>query len=236
MGYRTSVYGSLPDTRPLFLAPVHRTSVDIYAIADVTNEFVTYVSTDTYGHNRVANWAQKVLTKALGSVVWQESGLANRRARAVALTRDVDYRIDNGMIVGFFAQGEYQPDSVESIEPGLFGLLQRYSSRTALPLRFGNEVTVVPVGLSYDGGGKGLAQSRLADFLNKYVPLFPHWSVPARNTHVKVSFGAPRQFGGEDVGDFTARIMIEAARLSDIPYNVSAVPEADAEPTDSNAT
>jgi hypothetical protein len=215
---------------------VHRTSVDIYVIADVTKQFVTYVSTDTYGHNRVVNWAQKVLTKALGSVVWQESGLANRRARAVALTRDVDYRIDNGMIVGFFAQGEYQPDSVETIEPGLFGLLQRYSSRTAKPFRFGKEVTVVPVGLSYDCRGKGLAQSRFADFLSKYVPLFPHWSAPARNTHVTVSFGEPHQFGGEDVGDFTARIMIEAARLSDIPYNVSAVPEADAEPTDSNAT
>ncbi|MCH8911718.1 MAG: hypothetical protein IH867_13405 [Chloroflexi bacterium] len=140
------------------------------------------------------------------------------------------------MIVGFFAQGEYQQDSVETIEPGLFGLLQRYSSRTAQPFRFGKEVTVVPVGLSYDCRGRGLAQSRFVDFLNKYVPLFPHWSVPARNTHVKVSFGAPRQFGGEDVGEFTARIMMEAARLSDIPYNVSAVPEADAEPSDSNAT
>ena len=87
-----------------------------------------------------------------------------------------------------------------------------------------------------DCKGKGLAQSRFADFLNKYVPLFPHWSAPARNTHVKVSFGAPRQFGGEDVGDFTAIIMMEAARLSGIPYNVSAVPEAEAEAPDSNAT
>lgn len=234
MNYKTSVSGTLPDTRPLFLAPVHRAATDTYAIGDATKEFVAFVSTDTYGHNRVANWAQKIATKALGSVVWQESGLPNKRARAIALTRDVDYRINKGMIVGFFAQGEYQPNSVDSIEPGLFGMLQRYKNRKTNPIGIDSEVTVIPVGISYDRNGAGFVQSRFSDFLSKYVLLFPQWSVPARNTRVVVTFGTAQQFGSEDADEFTARIMQEAARLSKIPYLIVHDPLAAAGTSDSN--
>ena len=48
--------GTIPDTRPLLLVPVHRTSIDIYAISLFIRKFVAYVSTDSFGHNRDANF------------------------------------------------------------------------------------------------------------------------------------------------------------------------------------
>ena len=67
---QTDVVGELPVTRPVFLAPVHRTSVDIYAVGAAAAEFVSFVSDDSFGHRRCVNWLQEQLTRSLGSVIW----------------------------------------------------------------------------------------------------------------------------------------------------------------------
>ena len=123
---QTDVVGELPVTRPVFLAPVHRTSIDIYAVGVAAGEFVSFVSTDSFGHGRCVNWLQKQLTRSLGSVIWHQRGLVRARHRAVLLARDVDDRLNRSLNVAAFAQGEYQPYSVNTIEDGLLGLLARY--------------------------------------------------------------------------------------------------------------
>ncbi|MDA1280473.1 MAG: hypothetical protein O3B95_10635 [Chloroflexi bacterium] len=228
--FSTEVEGEIPVIRPIFLAPAHRTSIDIYAVGNVTDEFITYVSTDSFGHNRYVNWVQKQLTRALGSVIWQEHGLDNPRHRAVLLARDVDDRLDRRLIVAAFTQGEYQPDSVNTVEDGLLGLLRRYERRHQSQKTHELRIPVVPVGIAYDYHGQGLKFSRSIRWLADHVPLFPNWSVPALSSSITVRFGEPHYFDGRSAGELTEVVMRKAAELSGIPYKVKAIPEEELEP------
>ena len=163
---------------------------------------------------------QKHLTRALGSVIWQESGIANERARAVALARDVEDRLDRRLIVAAFTQGEYQYDSVDSIEDGLIGLLRRYDVRHLKKKGHEVRIPIVPVGIEYDRKGKGLKQSGVGKWMSKHVPLFPNWTIPGFRTKIVVRFGKPHYFDGQSPREMTELVMEEAARLSNIPYNV----------------
>ena len=222
--FDTRCEGTLPAARPLMLVPVHRTSIDIYAISYFIREFVSYVSTDSFGHGRLANAVQRYLTTALGSIVWHQKGMANHRARALALSRDVYRRLDSRKILAVFTQGEYQPDRVESFEDSALALLQRYQVRREKidgePVR----IPIVPVGLEYDYSGDGLVQSRFADRLAKYLPAFPQWRVPVLGSKVTVRFGEAHYLDGTDTAEMAATLMKEAADLSKIPYTVT--PEA----------
>jgi 1-acyl-sn-glycerol-3-phosphate acyltransferase len=209
----------VPVTRPIFLAPLHRTSADMYVIANVTGELICYVSTDQFGHNRVVNFAQKCLTRALGSVIWQEKGTANVRRRAVALARDVEDRLDRRLIVAAFTQGEYQPFSVESVEDSLIGLLRRYEVKRLREKGHELRIPIVPVGIEYSHDGRGLELSSFVRWLASHVPYFPTWVIPAIGTHITVRFGEPRYFDGRTAAEVTDLVMREAAALSKIPYN-----------------
>ena len=218
--YKVRSEGEIPNTRPVFLAPVHRTSIDIYALAYLSREFISFVSTDSYGHSRVVNYLQRQSTKAMGSVIWQKTGIANVRNRAVALAHDVDDRLDRRLIVAAFTQGQYQPDSVESVEDGLIGLLRRYEVRH-LKLK-GHElrIPIVPVGIEYNANGNGLRLSKFSGWLESNLPKFPGWSVPAAKSEIVVRFGEPLYFDGRSPRELTETVMREAACLSNIPYNV----------------
>ncbi len=218
MWFDSHAEGNLPEARPLLLVPVHRTSIDIYAISYFIKDFVSYVSTDSYGHNRIANAIQKRLTSALGSVVWQQKGVANRRKRAVMLAQDVERRLSNGQIVAAFTQGRYEPNSVESFEDGILGLVRRFEEKhnrgAGDPIR----IPIVPVGIEYDFRGNGLVPSRFASRLARYLPLFPSWDVPAIGSSVMIRFGQPRFFDEASIQDLTREVMREAAELSRIPF------------------
>ncbi len=222
--YRIKGEGSIPEARPLMLVPVHRTSVDIYAISDVTSKMISYVSTDTFGHSRGINALQKFVTKTLGSVVWEETAIANSRMRAVALARDVELRLDQRLIVAAFTQGQYQPFSVDSIEDGLPGLLQRYESRYLK--RHGEQlrIPIVPVGLEYDYHDRGLEFSKTGERLARFIPYFPRWTVPAFGSRITVRFGEPEYFDDRSPQEVTASVMRKAAELSNIPFNVKSLP------------
>jgi len=212
------VEGEIPNIRPILLAPVHRTSADIYAIVDVSGEFISFVSTDTFGHHRLVNFVQKYFTKSLGSIIWQESGISNARARAVALAHDVEDRLDRRLIVAAFAQGEYQYDSVDSVEEGLIGLVRRYEVRHLKQKGHELRIPIVPVGIEYDRKGKGLEQSRVGQWMSKWVPLFPNWTIPALRTKIVIRFGEPHYFDGQTPRQLAEIVMKEAAKLSNIPY------------------
>jgi 1-acyl-sn-glycerol-3-phosphate acyltransferase len=219
MNYTVKFEGKLPEQRPLVLAPVHRAAVDMYAVSAVAGEFIAFVSTDAFGHGRVANRIQHALTTLLGSIVWPESHKVSARAKAVRLARDVDRRLDSRLILGIFVQGEYQPNSVETVEDGLIGLIKRYELRK---VRIGNGrevIPIVPVGISYESPQGGLVQSKFALWLSKFVPLFPLWSVPARGTHITVHFGEPKFIGDTKTEELTSNLMQDAAVLSGIPFN-----------------
>lgn len=218
---QSEVEGEIPNIRPIMLAPVHRTSADVYALAHVSKEFVSFVSTDSFGHNRLINYLQKHATKAMGSVIWQEDGIANPRKRAVALAHDVEDRLDRRLIVAAFTQGEYQFDSVDSIEDGLIGLLRRYERRHLKEKGHELRIPIVPVGIEYDRKGRGLKQSRLSRFLSKRIPFYPQWTIPALRTKIIVRFGTPHYFDELTTRQLTEKVMREAAELSDIPYEVS---------------
>ena len=216
--------GSLPSRRPLMLVPVHRTSIDTFVIAYFVREFISYVSTDAFGHGRFANAVQRYLTTALGSVVWKQKGISNRRARAVALARDVERRLDSGKIVAVFTQGEYQPDSVDSFEDGALGLLERYDKHIEKETGRRLQTQVVPVGLEYDYAGRGLVQSDFADRLATYLPGFPRWHVPALGSTITVRFGEPHYLDDQSALQLTHDVMKDAAELSNIPFRALTQP------------
>ena len=220
----TEVVGELPVTRPVFLAPVHRTSVDIYAVGYVTDEFISFVSTDSFGHNRYVNWIQKQLTRSLGSVIWQQRGQVNVRQRAVLLARDVDDRLDRRFVVAAFTQGEYQPHSVDTLEDGLLGLLSRYERRHRIQKGHDLHIPIVPVGITYDHNGQGLTFSRTFRWLADHVPLFPAWSIPTIKSKIVVTFGQPHYFDGRNSVQLTEVVMRSAAELSGMPYEVDSAP------------
>ena len=212
------VEGDIPNVRPLLLAPVHRSSADVYALAHVSREFISFISTDSFGHNRPINFLQKHATKATGAVIWNESGITNPRRRAVALANDIEDRLDRRLIVAVFTQGEYQQDSVESIEEGLIGLLHRYEKRNLAQKGHELRIPIVPVGIEYDRSGHGFVQSRIFHWLSKHVPFTPNWTIPGFGTRVTVRFGSTHYFEDLSPRDLTEKIMREAASLSGIPY------------------
>lgn len=215
---RSRVEGEIPNIRPILLAPVHRTSADVFALANVSGEFISFVSTDSFGHNGVINFIQKKMTSAIGTVVWQEAGIGNPRKRAVALARDVEDRLDRRLITAAFTQGEYQYDSVESIEEGLIGLLKRYETRHLKQKGHELRIPIVPVGIEYDRNGKGLEQSAVGNWVSKWIPFTPNWTIPALRTRITVRFGSPHYFDGRSARELAEDVMREAAELSGIPY------------------
>lgn len=212
------VEGEIPIVRPIMLAPVHRTSADVFALAEVTREFISFVSTDSFGHNAVINFAQKKMSAAMGTVIWQESGTVNPRKRAIELANDVEKRFDSRLIITAFTQGEYQYDSVDSVEEGLIGLLKRYQDRRLKQKGHELRIPIVPVGIEYDRKGRGLEQSAVGRWIEKWIPFTPNWTIPALRTRITVRFGTPHYFDGETPREMTEIVMKEAAELSDIPY------------------
>ena len=214
------VEGDIPKTRPILLAPVHRTSADVFALAHVSGELISFVSTDSFGHNGVINFIQKNATAAVGTVIWHEEGIHNPRKRAIVLAKDVENRLDRRLITAAFAQGEYQYDSVKSIEEGLFGLLKRYEARHLKQKGHELKIPIVPVGIEYDRKGKGLEQSAVGKWIARWIPFTPNWTIPALRTKIIVRFGTPHYFENQTPRELTESVMKEAARLSNIPYEV----------------
>ena len=214
------VEGEIPNIRPILLAPVHRTSADVFALAHVSGELISFVSTDSFGHNGVINFIQKNATAAMGTVIWHEEGIHNPRKRAIVLAKDVEDRLDRRLITAAFAQGEYQYDSVKSIEEGLFGLLKRYEARHLKQKGHELKIPVVPVGIEYDRKGKGLEQSAVGKWITRWIPFTPNWTIPALRTKIIVRFGTPQYFENQTPRELTESVMKEAARLSNIPYEV----------------
>jgi hypothetical protein len=186
----------------------------------MVKEFVSYVSTDMFGHTGCVNFLQKHTTKAMGSVIWQRSGMTNSRQRALALARDVDDRLDRRLIVAAFTQGEYQPDSVQSVEEGLIGLLRRYERREQREKGHDLRIPIVPVGIEYVHGNRGLVLSRPIGWLMKHIPYFPKWVVPAFGSEIVVRFGELQYFDDRSAREITEVVMKDAAKLSGIPYEV----------------
>ena len=214
------VEGEIPNIRPIMLAPVHRTSADVFALSHVVGEFISFVSTDSFGHNGVINFIQKKSTAAVGTVIWQEDGIDNPRKRAVALAKDVEDRLNRRLITAVFTQGEYQYDSVTSIEDGLVGLLERYEVRHLKQKGHELRIPIIPVGIEYDRKGKGLEQSAVGKWISKWIPFAPNWTIPAVRTKIIVRFGTPHYFEGQSPREMTEIVMKEAAILSNIPYEV----------------
>ncbi len=202
------------------LAPVHRTSADVFALAHVSGELISFVSTDSFGHNGVINFIQKNATAAMGTVIWHEKGIHNPRKRAIVLAKDVEDRLDRRLITAAFTQGEYQYDSVKSIEEGLIGLLKRYETRHLKQKGHELKIPVVPVGIEYDRKGKGLEQSAVGKWITRWIPFTPNWTIPALRTKIIVRFGTPQYFENQTPRELTESVMKEAARLSNIPYEV----------------
>ena len=214
------VEGEIPNIRPILLAPVHRTSADVFALAHVSGELISFVSTDSFGHNGVINFIQKNATAAMGTVIWHEEGIHNPRKRAIVLAKDVEDRLDRRLITAAFTQGEYQYDSVTSIEEGLIGLLKRYETRHLKQKGHELKIPVVPVGIEYDRKGKGLEQSAVGKWITRWIPFTPNWTIPALRTKIIVRFGTPQYFENQTPRELTESVMKEAARLSNIPYEV----------------
>ena len=214
------VEGEIPNIRPILLAPVHRTSADVFALAHVSGELISFVSTDSFGHNGVINFIQKNATAAMGTVIWHEEGIDNPRKRAIVLAKDVEDRLDRRLITAAFTQGEYQYDSVKSIEEGLIGLLKRYETRHLKQKGHELKIPVVPVGIEYDRKGKGLEQSAVGKWITRWIPFTPNWTIPALRTKIIVRFGTPQYFENQTPRELTESVMKEAARLSNIPYEV----------------
>ena len=214
------VEGEIPNIRPILLAPVHRTSADVFALAHVLGELISFVSTDSFGHNGVINFIQKNATAAMGTVIWHEEGIHNPRKRAIVLAKDVEDRLDRRLITAAFTQGEYQYDSVTSIEEGLIGLLKRYETRHLKQKGHELKIPVVPVGIEYDRKGKGLEQSAVGKWIARWIPFTPNWTIPALRTKIIVRFGTPQYFENQTPRELTESVMKEAARLSNIPYEV----------------
>jgi hypothetical protein len=214
------VEGEIPNIRPILLAPVHRTSADVFALAHVSGELISFVSTDSFGHNGVINFIQKNATAAMGTVIWHEKGIHNPRKRAIVLAKDVEDRLDRRLITAAFTQGEYQYDSVKSIEEGLIGLLKRYETRHLKQKGHELKIPVVPVGIEYDRKGKGLEQSAVGKWITRWIPFTPNWTIPALRTKIIVRFGTPQYFENQTPRELTESVMKEAARLSNIPYEV----------------
>ena len=214
------VEGEIPNIRPILLAPVHRTSADVFALAHVSGELISFVSTDSFGHNGVINFIQKNATAAMGTVIWHEEGIHNPRKRAIVLAKDVEDRLDRRLITAAFTEGEYQYDSVKSIEEGLIGLLKRYETRHLKQKGHELKIPVVPVGIEYDRKGKGLEQSAVGKWITRWIPFTPNWTIPALRTKIIVRFGTPQYFENQTPRELTESVMKEAARLSNIPYEV----------------
>ncbi len=200
------------------LAPVHRTSADVFALAEASEELISFVSTDSFGHNGVINFVQRKMTAAIGTVIWHESGIDNPRKRAVVLAKDVEDRLDRRLITAAFTQGEYQYDSVESIEEGLIGLLKRYETRHLKQKGHELRIPIVPVGIEYNRKGKGLEQSAVGKWVSKWIPFTPNWTIPAFRTRITVRFGTAHYFEGQTARELAVEVMREAAELSGIPY------------------
>jgi hypothetical protein len=215
---RSSSEGEIPNIRPIMLAPVHRTSADVFAIAEASKEFVSFVSTDSFGHNKLINFVQKTWTTAIGTVIWHEAGIDNPRKRAVELAKDVEDRLDRRLITAAFTQGEYQFDTVESIEEGLIGLLKRYETRHLKQKGHELRIPIVPVGIEYNRGGRGLQQSTVGRWIEKWIPFTPNWTIPALRTRITVRYGKAHYFEGQTPRDLAEEVMKEAAELSRIPY------------------
>ena len=214
------VEGEIPNIRPIMLAPVHRASADVFALAEISGEFISFVSTDSFGHNGVINFIQKQITSNVGTVIWQEDGIGNPRKRAVELAKNVEDRLDRRLITAAFTQGEYQYDSVESIEEGLIGLLRRYETRHLKQKGHELRIPIVPIGIEYDRKGKGLEHSAVGKWISKWIPFTPNWSVPALRTKVTIRIGKAHYFEGQTPREMTEIVMKEAAELSNIPYEV----------------
>ncbi|HCI86294.1 MAG TPA: hypothetical protein DHV68_05565 [Dehalococcoidia bacterium] len=215
------VEGEIPNIRPIMLAPVHRTTADVFAVGDVTKEFISFVSTDSFGHNAVINYVQRQISTALGTVIWKEDAIDNPRRRALQLAKDVEDRLDRRLITAAFAQGEYQYDSVDSVEDGLIGLLQRYEARHLRQKGHELRIPIVPVGIEYDRKGRGLEQSAVGRWISKWIPFTPNWTIPALRTRITVRFGTPHYFQGHTPREMTELVMRDAAKLSNIPYKAS---------------
>ncbi len=215
---KSSVEGEIPNIRPIMLAPVHRTSADVFALAESSSELISFVSTDSFGHNGVINFVQRQMTAAIGTVIWHKSGIDNPRKRAVVLAKDVEDRLDRRLITAAFTQGEYQFDSVESIEEGLIGLLRRYETRHLKQKGHELKIPIVPVGIEYNRTGRGLEQSAVGRWVEKWIPFTPNWTIPAFRTRITVRYGSPYYFEGQSVRELAEEVMKEAAELSGIPY------------------
>jgi hypothetical protein len=216
----SEVHGEIPNIRPIMLAPVHRTSADVFAIGEVSREFISFVSTDSFGHNGVINFIQKKMTSNMGTVIWQEDGIDNPRKRAIELAKDVEDRLDRRLITAAFTQGEYQYDSIESIEEGLLGLLKRYEARHLKQKGHELRIPIVPIGIEYNRKGKGLEQSAVGKWISKWIPFTPNWTVPALRTKITVRIGKAHYFEDQTPRELTETVMKEAAELSNIPYDV----------------
>jgi hypothetical protein len=153
-------------------------------------------------------------------VIWHEDGIGNPRKRAIVLAKDVGDRLDRRLITAAFTQGEYQYDSVKSIEEGLIGLLKRYETRHLKQKGHELKIPVVPVGIEYDRKGKGLEQSAVGKWITRWIPFTPNWTIPALRTKIIVRFGTPQYFENQTPRELTESVMKEAARLSNIPYEV----------------
>ena len=202
----------------------------MYVIANGIGEFISYVSTDAFGHSKFVNFVQRQATRSLGSVIWQESGIANTRQRAVVLAHDVEDKLDRRLIVAAFTQGEFQFDAVESVEEGLIGLLRRYEARHLRDKGHELKIPIVPIGIEYQYGKKGLALSRSFGWMIRHIPFFPNWAVPAFGSKIIVRFGEPHYFDGRGAKVLTHIVMREAAKLSNIPFSVESAPAASPDP------
>lgn len=200
--------GVLPPMRPLYLAPVHRTPADTGAIGSVIPEYISYVSTDSFGNKRWINAVQECWTLAMGGVILTQIDetrpLRERREETVRIGRnlrsDMFERLDRRLIIAGFSQGEYQRNDVSSINHGLFNILQRWEEINKV------RVPIVPVGLDYGGDVKML-------------PHMPRWQVPDFGTRITVRLGEPVHFEDKSSVQLADIVMREAAQLSRIPYN-----------------
>ena len=102
----------------------------------------------------------------------------------------------------------------------MFGLLKRYEARHLKQKGHELKIPIVPVGIEYDRKGKGLEQSAVGKWIARWIPFTPNWTIPALRTKIIVRFGTPHYFENQTPRELTATVMKEAARLSNIPYEV----------------
>jgi hypothetical protein len=80
------------------------------------------------------------------------------------------------------------------------------------------KIPIVPVGIEYNRTGRGLEQSAVGRWVEKWIPFTPNWTIPAFRTRITVRYGSPYYFEGQSVRELAEEVMKEAAELSGIPY------------------